>query len=206
MSEITVIFGCMFSGKSSHLLRIIKEHIVLSRSIFAVSHVLDDRYSQTPVTEDDMSIISTHDKAQYPCIAASSLGFLLDKDLLDTDLLIIEEGQFFNDIRGVVLALAAKYTHLKIVIATLDLNYNCEPWDSVAKLILEADVKIHARAICKDCNTGTGNAAFSHLKSNTQAGKPNESKPTESILVGNSDLYEALCRKHYLQKNAHRLM
>jgi len=213
MSEVTIIFGCMFSGKSDLLLNIIKDHIVLSRRIFAVTSVLDDRYSKTPITDNDKSFITTHDQAKYPCTAAGTLAFLLEKDLTEIDLLVIEEGQFFDDIRDTVLTLAGRYTHLKIVIATLDLNYDREPWESVKQLILEADVKIHRRAICKDCNNGVRNAAFSHLKSNTNMGTtasaPVEESTTQShakVLVGESDLYEPLCRKHYLQKNAARFM
>lgn len=187
MAEITVIFGCMFSGKSSRLLDIIREHKVLGRRILAVSHTRDNRYSS--------GSISTHNREMYPCTKASSLAFLRDTDLSQTDLLVIEEGQFFEDLSRVILEIADKYIGLKIAVATLDLDFNREIWPNVSDLILLADIKIHTRALCIDCNNGLRIASFTHLKNDV-------SKPTGSgnVLVGSDDMYSALCRKHYLEK------
>lgn len=186
MAEVTVIFGCMFSGKSSRLLDIIREGQVLSRRILAISHTSDDRYCTDS--------ISTHNRVMYPCKKASSLAFLRDTDLTQTDLLVIEEGQFFEDIHPVVQEIADRYVGLKIVIATLDLDFNRDPWKSVENLILSANIKIPTNAICKDCNINTRTASYTHLKDRTGVAAGN-------VIVGSSDLYEALCRKHYLEKN-----
>jgi thymidine kinase len=52
--EIQVIFGPMFSGKSTELLRRIKRYTVASRNCLVVKYKADTRYS-----EENMS---THDK------------------------------------------------------------------------------------------------------------------------------------------------
>lgn len=190
MAEVTVIFGCMFSGKSSLLLDIIREYKVLGRRILALSHIRDNRYCTDS--------ISTHNRVMYPCTKVDSLAFLRDTDLSQTDLLVIEEGQFFEDIHQVVQEIADTYMNLRIVIATLDLDFNRDPWKSVENLILSANIKIHTTAICKDCNINARTASYTHLKDKSGVVTGAE---TGNVIVGSDDLYEALCRKHYLEKN-----
>ena len=53
--HIEVIFGPMFSGKSTELLRMVKRYIIAQKKCLVVNYVKDCRYS----SED---VISTHDR------------------------------------------------------------------------------------------------------------------------------------------------
>ena len=56
MGSITLIIGCMFSGKSTEIMRLIKRYKILKKQILIINHVSDQRYAT--------SSISTHDQQQ----------------------------------------------------------------------------------------------------------------------------------------------
>lgn len=53
--HIEVIFGPMFSGKSTELLRKVKRYTVAQKKCLVIGYSKDNRYS-------DESVVSTHDK------------------------------------------------------------------------------------------------------------------------------------------------
>ena len=85
--ELHLIIGCMYSGKSTELLRIINNYRILEEPVLAISHVIDNRYG-------NCEIIS-HDNKSFPCIQT---GQLYDMDIDKYKIIIIEEAQFFDDL------------------------------------------------------------------------------------------------------------
>ena len=63
---LELILGCMFSGKTSALERIYKQHKICNIPCLVINHSGDTRYSDT--------MLSTHDETVIPCVFAKELG------------------------------------------------------------------------------------------------------------------------------------
>ena len=92
LGSINLIIGCMFSGKSTETIRLIRRYKTLgNKNILVINHTLDTRYGE--------SVISSHDKVQYKCISLEKLNDIKQKEeYLKADVIFVEEGQFFNDL------------------------------------------------------------------------------------------------------------
>ncbi|XP_076329274.1 thymidine kinase, cytosolic-like isoform X2 [Tachypleus tridentatus] len=87
--QIQIIFGPMFSGKTTELIRRLKRYEVANHSCLIIKYANDTRYS----TEQ----LSTHDHQTLPAIQATELGCLKDESE-KYSVIGIDEGQFFSDI------------------------------------------------------------------------------------------------------------
>ena len=64
--SINLIIGCMFSGKSTETIRLIRRYQnIKGKNILVINHEIDKRYGE--------SVISSHDKVQIKCISLKNL-------------------------------------------------------------------------------------------------------------------------------------
>ena len=176
---LELIIGPMYAGKSTELIRIINRYKCLNKKIIVINHVLNNRYGSTSLT--------THNKEKFEsCILLDSLNKLDENTLLNNDVIIIEELQFFSEAYSSIVNWCDNYN--KIVIAAgLDGDYLRKPFGDVLKLIPHADKISKLSSLCKRCRDGT----LAHFTKRT-------TNNNELTLVGSDDIYEAVCRKHYL--------
>jgi thymidine kinase len=176
---LELIIGPMYAGKSTELIRIINRYKCLNKRIIVINHVLNNRYGSESLT--------THNREKVDsCILLDKLNDL-NKDLLNnTDVIIIEELQFFSDSYESIIDWCDNY-HKSIICAGLDGDYLRKPFGDVLKLIPHADKITKLSALCKKCGDGTL-AHFTKRITNNN----------ETTLIGSDDIYEAVCRKHYL--------
>lgn len=80
-----VIFGPMFSGKSTELIRRLKRYQIARYECLIVKYAKDVRY--------DSESIATHDRQTLKAVSATILNDLRDK-AQDYDVIGIDEGQF----------------------------------------------------------------------------------------------------------------
>ena len=180
--HLTVIIGSMFSGKSSEIIRRINRYKVLKKSIVAINHTLDDRY------DGDNAKIITHDKVNTSCLKLSELlPFSNTEDYKNAEVIVIEEGQFFNDLFDFVVK-SVDQENKKLIVAGLDGDYLRRPFGDMLKIIPYAEEVKKLEALCLKCNDGTP-AHFTK-----RVGLSNKRD-----LVGSNDHYIACCRKHYLE-------
>ena len=183
---LELILGPMFSGKSSELIKRYRLYKCLNKEILFINHVSNTRYNN-----NDLKSIITHDNIKINnCISVNILDTINIeyKSLLDkTDVILIEELQFFKDAYEVI-----KYwvdvLKKTIICAGLDGDYTRSTFGEIYKLYPLCDKIEKISALCKKCGDGT-NAPFTNrlTKNYTQT------------LVGGDDIYEAVCRKHYLE-------
>ena len=179
--SISLVMGGMFSGKSTELLRIINRWKVIGKKIMIINHSLDDRYSNN-------NKIATHDKQFTDCISVEYLIPLMETpEYKNSDIIVIEEGQFFKDLFAFSTISADKNNKI-LVIAGLDGDSNREPFGDILRLIPHSESVIKLSAICLMCNDGT-TAHFSKRLNNS-----NDSQ----VHVGTDNDYVAVCRKHFL--------
>ena len=58
--SIHVIFGPMFSGKTTELLRRMKRHLVAQQSCLLIKYAKDVRYSTNGISTHDRSVAALH--------------------------------------------------------------------------------------------------------------------------------------------------
>ena len=179
---LELIIGPMYAGKSTELLRIINRYKCLNKNITVINHVYNNRYGSVNLT--------THNREKFDkCIILENLKDLESKEDIFTscEVIIIEELQFFNDAYDTIIDWCDN--HKKIVIgAGLDGDFQRKPFGHVLQLIPHAEKIRKLNALCKKCGNGTSAHFTKRIVSEN-----------EKTLVGSDGLYEAVCRKHYLE-------
>lgn len=178
--KFELILGCMFSGKSSELIRRIRMHRLMGRKILVINHTLDTRYGSCLK-------VTSHDMVEETAISCTTLAQVYDIPEYNTiSAIFIDEGQFFEDLDTFVKR-AVEEDGKTVVVSALDGNYKREPYPHVINLIPFADHVLRLNALCSICKDGTL-ATFSKRIRNTDQ---------SSTFVGGSDSYMSVCRKHY---------
>lgn len=176
MCRLELIIGCMFSGKSSELIRRIKRLKVLKKQIIVVNSSKDTRV--------ETSAIKTHDNVQFSGVKTNNLEELVkSKDYQDSHIIAIDEAQFFSGLRKFVEKCISDRKY--IIVAGLDGDFRQQVFGEIIDLIPLADDVTKLHALCKDCNDGTL-ASFSKRITSDKSQE----------LVGAEDSYKAVCRKH----------
>ncbi len=172
---VEVICGPMFSGKSEELIKRIRRAQIARRRVQIFKHDSDVRYDAT-------SIVS-HSQQSVPGIAVTDVADILELVDDKTELVAIDEGQFFTDeIVDVVNRLGNQGK--RVIVAGLDLDYRGLPFGPMPLLMCTAEYVTKQLAICMTCGDP---ANFTQRL--TQA--------TDQIVVGASETYEARCRRHF---------
>jgi thymidine kinase len=179
--HLTVIIGSMFSGKSTEIIRLINRFKVLNKTIVAINHSLDDRY------DGDNAKIITHDKVKMDCLKLEKLlPFSETEKYKKSEVIVIEEGQFFSDLFDFVVK-SVDIEGKRVIVAGLDGDYLRRPFGDMLKIIPYAEEVKKLEALCLKCNDGT-TAYFTKRIGVSD----------KRDLVGSNDQYIAVCRKHYL--------
>ena len=140
---------------------------------------MDDRY------RDDAKII-THDKVKMNCLKLESLmPFTKTEEYKEAEVIVIEEGQFFNDLFDFVTK-SVDTENKSVIVAGLDGDYLRRPFGDMLKIIPYAEEVKKLDALCLMCKDGTP----AHFTKRIGVSEKRD-------LVGSNDKY-ILFRKHYL--------
>tara|TARA_B110000967_G_C18786795_1_gene511217 strand:+ start:609 stop:1142 length:534 start_codon:yes stop_codon:yes gene_type:complete len=174
--RIEVILGCMFSGKSTELLRRLRRWKAVGFNVLTINHSLDVRTNNS---------VKTHDNVRSDALKISSLLSIVDSDVFKTNQIIgIDEAHFFEDLLEFVLV--SEKAGKTIIVAGLDGDYRREPIGDILKLIPLCDEVVKLQALDMIDRDGSP-AIFSKriVSGNSQ------------ILVGAQESYKAVSRKNY---------
>jgi thymidine kinase len=178
VGSLSVITGSMFSGKTEELIRRLRRALYARQSVQAFKNALD--------TRSELTKIRTHNGVLHEAIAVSTSKELLERVEQTTDVVAVEEAQFFDE--GIVDACR----HLadsgyEVIVAGLDMDFRGQPFGPMPILLAEADEVVKLRAICARCGRDASRSQ------RLIDGRPAPaSAPT--ILVGAQESYEARCR------------
>jgi len=178
---IEVITGSMFSGKTEELIRRLRRARFAKQKVEIFKPRIEIRYSEEEVvSHDDNSIHST------PVDSAANIILLAS----EVEVVGIDEAQFFDD--GLVdVCNQLAYSGVRVIIAGLDMDYRGKPFGPMPKLMSIAEYVTKVHAICVRC----GNLAhYTHRLS----------EDDKLIVLGETDIYEPLCRVCYLKANVRR--
>jgi thymidine kinase len=190
---LEIILGSMYSGKSTRLVEIYNQCIFCNISVVVINHCIDNRY--------DDKLLSTHDKIKIPCIKTERL-FDIWTDHIDmednveivprikdkfkiatSDVILINEGQFFPDLEEFVKLLLKN--NKKVYICGLDGDFERKKFGQILDLIPLCDTVHKLTSLCSLCKNGTKGIFSMRLTSEK-----------EQTVVG-SDNYIPVCRKCY---------
>ena len=179
---LKVILGCMFSGKTTELIKEYNRHKACDIRCCFVNHSADDRYgSGTTTTKTHNQASVTNDKS---CKKLTDILW----ESANYDAFFINEGQFFDDLYEAVDYLV-NTENKKVYVCGLDGDFQRREFGSILKIIPLCDEVIKLKAICKYCKINDG--IFTSRLSSEK----------EQMVIGTSN-YTALCRECYnLRKN-----
>jgi thymidine kinase len=169
---IEVITGSMFSGKSEELIRRLRRAQIAKQKVQIFKPVIDSRYSEDHIV--------SHSDMRIPSQAVRTSDELIQAVVADTEVVGIDEGQFFDQHLPAAcntLADAGK----RVIVAGLDQDYLGRPFEPMPQLLAIAEYITKTLAICVVC----GDPA-NHTQRLVAS--------TDRVLVGASGLYEARCR------------
>jgi len=183
--QLDVIVGPMFSGKSEELMKRLRRFKIAGLKVLVFNHAFDKRYATNK--------IASHSKQKWLAISVQKPEEILKKVKKNTDVVIIDEVQFFSKtIVPVINQLITKNIH--VIAAGLDTNFRGEPFGSVPQLLALADGEaVKLKAICVVCKKWNATRTQRLLAS----GKPASYKDP-LIKIGATDSYQARCRKHHI--------
>lgn len=178
--SLQLFLGPMFAGKSTAALQEIRRHRAIGRTVLCITHKIDTRYSDQPA-------IVSHNEDKIPAIAVSTLTEVLTMTpFLQSSYIVIEEAQFFPDLKSFVL-MAVDTFKKHVTCVGLDGDSNRQPFGEILDLIPHCDSVVKFKALCVVCNDGT-DAIFTYRKPGA---------PTTQVNVAGADQYEPRCRKHF---------
>ncbi len=175
--NLEIIIGPMFSGKSTEIIRRIRLLQKIDKKILIIKPSIDNRYTSDKIT--------SHNYESVDCVVVNNLSDINDFMIKEHDTVVIDEGQFFDDLVETVDNWLNTYK-INIIVAGLDGDFQQKPIGKILNLIPLSNKCVKLNSLCNICKDGT-KAPFSF--------RIVQSK--EAVLVGGSDSYIPLCRTHY---------
>src|SRR5687767_2190653 len=173
---VEVIAGSMFSGKSEELIRRLRRARIARLKVQVFKPEIDVRYSRDHIV--------SHSEMRHESSAVRTAAEILELVLPGTEVVGIDEGQFFdNDLVEVANTLAAR--GVRVIIAGLDQDYTGRPFEPMPQLLAVAEYITKTHAICVRCGQP---ANYSQRIVEVEG----------QVVVGASDTYEARCRRCFV--------
>jgi len=178
---IEVIAGSMFSGKTEELIRRLRRARIAKQKVEIFKPRIEVRYSvEEVVSHDENSIHST------PVDSSANIHLLAS----GVEVVGIDEAQFFdNGLIDVCNQMAN--SGIRVIVAGLDMDYKGVPFGPMPGLMSIAEYVTKVHAICVRCGTL---ANYTHRLSEDK----------KLIVLGETDIYEPLCRVCYAKEKIGR--
>ncbi|XP_043190497.1 thymidine kinase, cytosolic-like isoform X1 [Amphibalanus amphitrite] len=172
--QVQVIFGPMFSGKTTELIRRLKRYQVANHRCLIIKYANDNRYADKD--------ISTHDRQTLAAVSATKLEPLKSIAASSYSVIGIDEGQFFPD----CVPFAEELANLGkiVIVAALDATFQRQAFGDILSLVPIAENVVKLNAVCMECFR---TASYTKRKGSEQ----------QVEVIGGTDKYLAVCRKCY---------
>jgi len=186
---IHLITGCMFSGKTDEMLRLIRRAEIAGRRVLLVRPAMDSR-TEVGSVESRSGVAfkaqSVADSSDIPPVVTGERASLV----------AIDEAQFFDDGLPEIAELLAAEGRT-VLISGLDQDFMGRPFNSMPTLLALADQVTKLTAICTVCG------AEATRTQRIVGGRPAAADDPLIVVGGmNDDRYEARCRAHHVIASA----
>jgi thymidine kinase len=179
---LEVVCGSMFSGKTEELIRRVKRAVIARQAVQVFKPAIDNRYQ--------IEQVASHSGVSFTAVPVNSVADIRGQIVAETEVVAIDEVQFFDD-SVVQLCREMANNRKRVIVAGLDLNFRGEPFGCMPQLMAEAEQVDKLHAICLVCG-----APASRTQRLINGQPANYNDPI--ILVGATDAYEARCRTHHI--------
>jgi thymidine kinase len=166
--SLEIILGSMYSGKSTTLIKKTEGFQKIGKRCLLVNHVLDSRVSG--------NYVRSHDDITLEAIKTDDLATL---DVKNFDVILIDEGQFFTNMKREVEKMLEQ--KLTVIVAGLNSDYNMKKFGEMINLVPIADNIIYLQS--NNCYNCGENASFTKRLS------------SEEEVVSVNSSYAPSCRK-----------
>lgn len=174
--SVIVITGPMFSGKTTELIRRAREYKERhGLRVLVINHAKDVRTAQNTVR--------THDGVTYPAVHAHDLMLVNTRQY---DVIAVDEGQFFNNLRTFV-DIETRRWGKRVLVAGLNSDYLRRPFGEMPLLMSLADHVVVKHSTCSACSSP---ALFTQRLSDNG----------DTIDVGGAEKYAARCRNCWRER------
>tara|TARA_B100001758_G_scaffold171495_2_gene148408 strand:+ start:16431 stop:16988 length:558 start_codon:yes stop_codon:yes gene_type:complete len=183
-TRIEIILGCMFSGKTTEMLRRCNRYKAIGKQILIINHELDSR--------TDNSVL-THDGNKQSALKIENLMDLITdkkyRDILyNTSVIGIDEAQFFGDLVEFIVEI--EKLNKIIIISGLDGDSDRKPFGKILQCIPLCDTVVKLNALDMKKKDGTPAIFTKRIINNSH-----------QVLIGNADAYMAVSRESYFNNN-----
>ena len=169
---IEVIVGCMFSGKSEELIRRLRRAQIAKQRVQIFKPTIDTRFSAQDIV--------SHSEMRIESAPVATSRMLLEKVERDTEVVGIDEGQFFDqNLPAACNTLADRGK--RVIVAGLDQDFLGRPFEPMPQLLAIAEYITKTLAICVVCGDPANHTQRLVASS-------------DRVLVGATGIYEARCR------------
>ncbi len=174
---IEMVVGCMFSGKTEEVIRRARTAMYAKQKVAIFKHRHDcGRY--------DPIQLASHSGVRLMAIPVDNINQMESQIDDSTEVLVIDEGQFFGrEIVPFVILQRSLYCR-RIIISALNMDFTGKPFGPVPELLAIANEIVTLTAICTECRNP---ASFSQKLIAS----------TEQIAIGDKKLYAARCELHW---------
>ncbi len=188
--SLHVITGCMFSGKTEELLRLMRRASVGGRTSLLIRPSVDTRSEET--------IAESRSGATYACTSVAGASDILAAVAASPcEVVAIDEAEMFgDDLTAVVDRLAVE--GYEVIVSGLDTDFAGRPFGAMPTLLALADSVAKLTAICTFPGCGADATRTQRLVNNQPAAIDDP-----LIVIGGTedrrepDRYEARCRLHH---------
>ena len=180
--RIDVICGPMFAGKTDEIIRLVSRLRRARKKVRAFKPKVDDRAEG----------IESHDGVTLdadPVAHEIDLFYRLVEEDFITDVVVIDEAQFFGDELVSIIDFLATAYNVHIIVGGLDVDFRGKPFGAMPGLMAIADKVTKLDAVC-DC----GEPAVRSYRI---------SGGVERVQVGGDEAYAPLCRWCYSKRMNH---
>ena len=170
---IEVVVGSMFSGKSEELIRRLRRAQIARQRVQIFKPAIDVRFASDHIV--------SHSEMRIPSEQVETARELLEKVHPKTEVVGIDEGQFFD---AELPAVCNRLADLgkRVIVAGLDQDYLGKPFEPMPQLLAIAEYITTTLAICMVCG-----APANHTQRLVASG--------DRVLLGATGTYEARCRR-----------
>ena len=172
--KLTLVLGPMFAGKTSFLIEKYKQAKNENKSMIAIKPKIDNRYQPNQ--------ISSHNNIHIPALVVNNLDEIEINSINNFDIILIDEGQFFENLNLWIRNLEDFYG--EIIISALNGDFKRKNFGEISLLISRADDIIFLQGQCHFCHRPS---SFSKKLS------PSENQ----VEVGGADKYVPVCGNCY---------
>ncbi|XP_061471860.1 thymidine kinase, cytosolic isoform X1 [Rhineura floridana] len=174
--QIQVIFGPMFSGKSTELMRRVRRFQIAQYKCLLINYAKDTRYC--------VNGVSTHDRNTMEALSACCLKDV-HQEALGSAVIGIDEGQFFPD--TVEFCEAMANAGKTVIVAALDGTFQRKAFGNILQLVPLAESVVKLNAVCMEC--------YREASYTKRLGAEKEVE-----VIGGADKYHSVCRVCYFKK------